>query len=305
VAGVWLLRVSDIVVEIPGLRPPDARHRVVDGLCFDAPADAVVAVAGPPGFGGTTVARVITGLVVPHSGSVEIDGTDVTATLPADRPVAFVPAGGGLLPGRTASENIVYGLRLRNTASVLIRTRVADVVERLELQSSLDLRPHELSPGQRLRTALARAAIRNAAVLVVDATNGAQAIEQVRPMVERVRGDSGVTVVLCTNRPDLLDPADVVVWMARGAAVCARALRELQRAPGDLATAMAVYGPGLEVHQGVVSEGHLDCHGQRFAAPGTADGDRVCVVVPPLPHPAGSAFVYDAEGRLVTGRGGS
>jgi ABC-type sugar transport system ATPase subunit len=211
-----LLRVSEIVVEVAALRPRDSRHRVLDGLSFEVPAGAVLALTGPPRFGGTTIARMVTGLIVPHSGRVEIDGSDVTATPPADRPLAFVPAGGGLLPHLTASENIVYGLRLRNTASVLIRTRVADVVERLELQSSLDLRPHELSPGQRLRTALARAAIRNAAVLVVDATAGAQAVEQIRPMIERVRAESPVAVLLCTNRPDLLDPADVVARISGG-----------------------------------------------------------------------------------------
>jgi ABC-type sugar transport system ATPase subunit len=223
------LQVRSVVVDVPGWAPPEARRRVLDRVSLDVPAGSVTAVTGSPGFGGTTLARVVAGLIVPSSGQVLIAGRDVSAVPAARRPVAFVPAGGGLLPHLTATENIVYGLRLRNEASVLIRTRVADVVERLELGSSLDLRPHELSPGQRLRTALARAAVRLRPLLVVDATAGTEAAEQLRPMIERIRADDGPAVLLCVGEavvqdagaldPGALHAGDRVVRVRAGAVV--------------------------------------------------------------------------------------
>jgi ABC-type sulfate/molybdate transport systems ATPase subunit len=220
-----LLAVRAVVVDVPGWAPAEARRRVLDGVSLEVPAGSLTAVSGSPGFGGTTLARVIVGLIVPTSGRVLIGDRDVSAVSAARRPVAFVPAGGGLLPHLTVTENIVYGLRLRNEASVLIRTRVADVVERLELGSSLDLRPHELSPGQRLRTALARAAIRLAPVLVVDATAGAEAVDQLRPMVERIRADDGPAVLLCTNRSEALHATDRLVRLRDGVVVTAEPAR--------------------------------------------------------------------------------
>lgn len=253
-SGLW---VDNVVVEIAGPRPRDTPHRVLDGLSVEVPAGAVLVLAGSPRFGGTTVARVIAGLVAPNAGTVEAGGRDLTAVPPGRRPVALVPAGGGLFPHLTASENIVYGLRLRNEASVLIRTRVADVVARLELDSSLDLRPHELSPGQRLRTALARAVVRTAPVLVVDATAGADTVDLIRPMIERIQRDDRLTVLLCTNRPDLMAPADPVVLVAAGRAVHRGTLAELRGAPLSPELARLVRGdrapgdpvPGHEVRR--------------------------------------------------------
>jgi ABC-type sulfate/molybdate transport systems ATPase subunit len=212
-----LLQLREIVVDVPGWTPAESRRRVLDRVSLDLPAASVTVATGSPRFGGTTLARVVAGLVMPTSGTVIIAGRDVSAVPAVRRPVGFVPAGGGLLPHLTATENIVYGLRLRNEAAMLIRTRVAEVVERLELGSSLDLRPHELSPGQRLRTALARAAVGLAPILVIDATAGAEAVDQLRPMVQRLRTDTGPAVLLCTNSAGSLHATDRVVRLHDGA----------------------------------------------------------------------------------------
>jgi ABC-type sulfate/molybdate transport systems ATPase subunit len=214
-----LLQVHEVVVDVPGWTSAESRRRVLNRVSLELPAASVMVVTGAARFGGTTLARVVAGLVVPTSGTVVIGGRDVSAVPAVRRPIGFVPAGGGLLPHLTATENIVYGLRLRNEAAMLIRTRVADVVERLELGSSLDLRPHELSPGQRMRTALARAAVGLAPVLVIDATGGAEAVDQLRPMVERIRTGVGPAVLLCTNRADLLHATDRVVRLHDGTVV--------------------------------------------------------------------------------------
>ncbi|HET8680539.1 MAG TPA: ATP-binding cassette domain-containing protein [Micromonosporaceae bacterium] len=211
-----LLRLCEIVVYGPGARWRDARRRVLDEVSIDVPAGSVVAVVGPPGFGGTTLLRVAAGLVVPDSGRVYASGYDVTTDPPAERGVGLVPAGGGLLPQLTAEENIAYGLRLRDEASVLVRTRLDDTTELLELRSSLPLRPHELSAGQRLRTALARAVVTAPRVLLVDGTAGAAPADELLPMVRRLRREDGPAVLLCTNQAEVAGAADMTVTMAGG-----------------------------------------------------------------------------------------
>src|SRR5215204_1038798 len=85
---------------------------LLDGLSLRVAPGEVVAAAGPPGFGGTSLSRLVAGIVVPESGQVRIGGTDVTGLLPARRAAGLVPVGGGLLPHLTTEANITYGLLL-------------------------------------------------------------------------------------------------------------------------------------------------------------------------------------------------
>ena len=135
-------------------QPPPA----MDGWSLVIADGEILAVAGPPGFGGTNLARLVAGVVRPSSGTVLINGVDVIDIPAARLPVGLVPAGGGLLPHLTVEENVTYGARLLGRPNAVIRHRLDAVADRLELLPSLGLLPHEISPGQRFRAALARAA---------------------------------------------------------------------------------------------------------------------------------------------------
>ncbi|GAA4682912.1 hypothetical protein GCM10023263_18120 [Phytohabitans rumicis] len=127
----------------------------------------ITAVQATPAAG-TALARTVAGLAAPLSGRVYVADRDVTDQPPAARQIGYIPAGGGLLPHLTVRDNIEYGLRRREVVRELSRDWAATVTHRLELVPTLELRPHQLSDAQRLRVALARAAVCLPEALVVD-----------------------------------------------------------------------------------------------------------------------------------------
>ncbi len=132
------------------------------------PGAVAVIVAEPAA--GDALADVLVGLARPLCGTVSLDGSPVIDRPCPQRPVALVPCGGGLLPHLTVERNVGFGLSGRVPRSAR-RGRVSEVLGQLQLESVRRLRPHEISPTQRLRVAVARAlcaSVEPAAVVVED-----------------------------------------------------------------------------------------------------------------------------------------
>jgi predicted ABC-type transport system involved in lysophospholipase L1 biosynthesis ATPase subunit len=129
--------------------------------------DGGLAVAGAVPGEAAPLARAIA-VETPPGGQVAVAGVDVAGNEPDDRDVGYVPAGGQLLPQFTLRGNIEYGLRRRITAERFVESRVEQASERLDLGLVLDLHPHEVTPDERLRAAVARAAVRLPRVLVLE-----------------------------------------------------------------------------------------------------------------------------------------
>lgn len=192
-----MLQLRDLAVAVPGTGN-DLRisERVRPGELVVAPAEPAAA---------TALARTVAGLVAPVSGRVLVGDRDVTDAPPAERQIGYLPAGGGLLPHLTVRANVEYGLRRRETVYELSRTWAATLTSRLELVPVLDLRPHQLSPGQRLRAALARAAVCLPEVLVVDlpecgGMTGVETVAELRDLLARASLTTApaMAVLLCT-----------------------------------------------------------------------------------------------------------
>jgi ABC-type thiamine transport system ATPase subunit len=118
-----------------------------------APGEVGVIVAEPSV--GEGLADVLTGLAAPVRGTIRLDGEPVTGA-PGERPIALVPSGGGLLPHLTVERNVGFGLSGRVPRPAR-RSRVNEVLGQLRLESLRRKHPHEISPVQRLRVAVARA----------------------------------------------------------------------------------------------------------------------------------------------------
>ena len=251
----------------------------MDGWSLVIADGEILAVAGPPGFGGTTLARLVAGVVRPSSGTVLINGVDVIDIPAARLPVGLVPAGGGLLPHLTVEENVTYGARLLGRPNAVIRHRLDAVADRLELLPSLGLLPHEISPGQRFRAALARAAMRSPQVLVVDATAGAEGVVGLRQLIERAVAAPTLSVLVCTNRPDVIDQADRVIVRRRAGTGPSGSIATLREAPPDLDTARLVLRDPVIELAGVVRDSRVDFAGMQIAvSQPLRDGQRVIVV---------------------------
>ncbi|MCW6005661.1 ATP-binding cassette domain-containing protein [Micromonospora sp. CPCC 205371] len=158
----------------------------------------------------TAVARTVAGLAAPVSGRVVVGDRDVTSQPPAERQIGYVPAGGGLLPHLTVRANVEYGLRHRETVRELSRNWAATLTSRLELVPTLNLRPHQLSDGQRLRAAVARAAVCLPEVLVVDLPPGVETAVGLRDLFARacLPTAPAMAVLVCTADEDVAAAAD-------------------------------------------------------------------------------------------------
>ncbi|HZB30750.1 MAG TPA: ATP-binding cassette domain-containing protein [Streptosporangiaceae bacterium] len=137
-------------LRLHGLRWEAGARYAIDPDPLVVERRAVVVVIAEP-VPAAALADVIVGLARPVAGSVSLDRTDVTRRGPTGRRIALIPLGGGLLPHLSVAGNIAYA---QGRAAA---TRVSDIARRLGLSEVLHWHPHELSPVQRLRVAVARA----------------------------------------------------------------------------------------------------------------------------------------------------
>ena len=157
---------------------------------------------GPSGSGKTTVLRMIAGFEEVTSGSILLDGTDVTSAAPFDRTVNTVFQDYALFPHMTIGDNVGYGLRVRKTPKAELAQRVAAALEQVRLSHVADRLPHQLSGGQRQRIALARALILRPRVLLLDEPLGAldkQLREQMQIELKQIQREVGITFVFVTH----------------------------------------------------------------------------------------------------------
>jgi len=139
--------------------------RVTVTLAGVAAGPAVVS-AGPGAA--TALARTVAGLAPPVSGSVRVGARDVTALPPGRRQIGYVPRGGALLPHLTVRQNIEYLVWRQESVREITRGWAATLIYRLELGPVLEQRPHEITAQQRMRGALARAAVSLPEVLILE-----------------------------------------------------------------------------------------------------------------------------------------
>ena len=210
----------------------DVRRRYGEG---DAAVDALAgvttafergrysAIMGPSGSGKSTLMHILAGLDRPTSGSVELDGVEITALDDADLTrlrrdkLGFIFQFFNLIPVLTAEENIVLPLSIAGKRPD--DERLHRLVETVELADRLTHRPAELSGGQQQRVAVARALISKPAVVFADEPTGnldSKSSEEVLRLLRRSVDDLGQTVVMVTHDPEAASYADRLVVLRDG-----------------------------------------------------------------------------------------
>jgi putative ABC transport system ATP-binding protein len=203
---------------------PTTVHAVRDA-CFDVAAGEMVALVGRSGAGKTTLLNLLGGLDRPDSGTVHVDGTDVTGLDDHDlstlrrETVSYVFQSFGLLPALTAAENVGVPLRLRRTSVAEREQRAALLLDLVGLADHALQRPGELSGGQQQRVAIARALAGSPRLLIADEPTGQLDAETGLGVMALLRGiveSEGVTAVVATHDHVLVSLADRVLTITDG-----------------------------------------------------------------------------------------
>ena len=214
---------------------------------FEAPTPGVVALFGRSGCGKTTLVNLISGLLEPDEGFVQLNGTVLTDTaagisVPVEkRRIGYVFQDSRLFPHLTVQGNLRYGLK-RALATTAV-TGFDEIVQLLGIGALLDRRPHQLSGGERQRVSLGRALLAQPALLLLDEPLAALDVarrEEVLPYLEALRDKLSIPMVYVSHQFDeVLRLATHVVLMEAGSVVGQGSLTEVSLLP----ELRAVVGP--------------------------------------------------------------
>ena len=150
------------------MRYAGAEDLAVKNLNLDIASGELLVLVGPSGSGKSTALRLLAGLEEAESGSISIDGTDVTWAEPQSRDIAMVFQNYALYPQMTVAANMAFALKQRDIPEAERRRRVEEAAKILDLSEYLDRKPKSLSGGQRQRVAMGRAIVREPSVFLMD-----------------------------------------------------------------------------------------------------------------------------------------
>ena len=192
----------------------------LDDVDFTVPAGSLTALLGPSGSGKSTLLRAIAGLDQPDSGTVILNGRDVTGVPPQRRGIGFVFQHYAAFKHLTVRDNVAFGLRIRKWRRAEIDAKVDNLLEVVGLAGFRHRYPNQLSGGQRQRMALARALAVDPEVLLLDEPFGAldaKVREDLREWLRRLHDEVHVTTVLVTHdQAEALDVADRIAVLNSG-----------------------------------------------------------------------------------------
>lgn len=274
-------------VSLRGLAKDFGGTTVVDHLDLDIASGEFFSLLGPSGCGKTTTLRMIAGFTDPTSGSILVDGQDVTATPPHRRDVNTVFQTYALFEHLDVRRNVGFGLRRRGVDRRTIDGRVSRMLELVELGDRAKDKPNQLSGGQRQRVALARALINEPKVLLLDEPLAALDLKLRRAMqaeLKSIQREVGITFLFVTHDQDeALSMSDRVAIMNEGVIEQCGTPEDVYERPESVFAAGFI-GTSNLITGTWTGDGVSVAPAIRIPAPehrGSAEGDLVSITVRP------------------------
>ena len=198
----WLNPSSRPIVEMRGLSKHFGEVVAVNNVSLGIHPGELFSILGGSGSGKTTLLRMLAGFEQPTSGSILIDGVDMTYTPPYERPINMMFQSYALFPHMNVEQNIAYGLKKERTPTDEIRERVHRLLTLVKLDRMAKRKPHQLSGGERQRVALARALIKRPKLLLLDEPLAAldkKLREHTQFELMNLQDELGITFVVVTH----------------------------------------------------------------------------------------------------------
>ncbi|QWT24242.1 ATP-binding cassette domain-containing protein [Subtercola sp. PAMC28395] len=234
----------------------DTAVTVLDNLDFSVAPGEIFAVVGPSGAGKSTLAQCVNLLERPTSGSVVVNGENLSQLSEAQlraarRRIGTVFQSDGLFSRRTAADNIALPLSYLGVTRRDSKKRVAELLDRVGLSARADYFPHQLSGGQRQRVGIARALALKPTVLLADeATSGLdpESTTSITSLLKELRDDLGLSILFITHEMQtVLQVADSVARLDHGHIVESGRVVDLLRDPNsELGRALNPAKPALD-----------------------------------------------------------
>lgn len=212
---------------------------------FEIPAGEQVALLGPSGAGKSTLLSAVAGFLAPTKGEVLWEGSDMAPLRPGARPMSILFQDNNLFPHLTVFQNVGLGLRPDLRLSKGEKTDINQVLEQVGLETKIDIKPSELSGGQRARVAIARMLLRARPLMLLDepfSALGPALKNEMLELVSHVARDTGATLLMITHDPnDARRIAQKTVLVAGGQALAPLDTQEaLSNPPEELASYLGV-----------------------------------------------------------------
>jgi putative spermidine/putrescine transport system ATP-binding protein len=187
---------------------------------LDIDKGELVSFLGPSGCGKTTTLRMVAGFENPSTGTIKVDGKDITTRPPNQRDVGMVFQSYALFPNMTVGDNIGFGLKIHKKPAEEIKKRVDEMLALIHMPGYGDRYPYQLSGGQQQRVALARALALSPEVLLLDeplSALDAKIRVSLRSEIRTIQQALGITAIYVTHdQEEALSLSDRVVVMNAG-----------------------------------------------------------------------------------------
>jgi putative ABC transport system ATP-binding protein len=202
---------------IKTVETPTHRVEILRDISFEVPPSQVVAITGASGSGKSTLLGLLAGLDWPTSGSIHLDGADITKLNEDElaqlrgRKIGFVFQAYQLIPTLNALENVLLPAELAGNGPARQLERAKALLDSVGLHDRADHYPAQLSGGEQQRVGIARAFMMQPSILLadeptgnLDTRNGGHVLE----LMLKLNREQGTTLVLVTHDPSLTEKAD-------------------------------------------------------------------------------------------------
>ena len=225
-------------LELIDLTKSYGKLTVVSGVSVAIEKGDFFSMVGPSGSGKTTILRMIAGLTTPDSGSILLDGKEISGLPPERRGLGLVFQNYAVFPHLNVYDNVAFGLKLRKASKRDTQDQVHDLLTRVGLLGYENKYPHQLSGGEKQRVALARAVVPNPKVLLLDEPLSAldkKLREEMKFWLRSFQVDLGTTTIYVTHdQSEALSLSDQVLVLNAGRVEQVGTPQEIYESPASM-----------------------------------------------------------------------